>query len=132
MRRMWMPQAVLASVVLQAGGGFDPVKDVTVSVSGGGLSVVIPKGVHLKVRWFRVILTSPGALHVGVLPPPTGEDEAGNPIWRGTVRVDLTATGLEDPARLVLTYQPCTEGPDRVCFLPVKRTLTVLAKDIPA
>jgi hypothetical protein len=42
----------------------------------------------------------------------------------------LKASGLEDPVRLVLTYQPCIEGPDGVCFLPVKRTLSVSASEL--
>jgi hypothetical protein len=115
---------VLMAVVLQA-GGFDPVKDVPMSVSGGVLTVTIPQGVHLKVRFFKVTLASGGQLDVDALPAPSGQDDAGDPIWRGVLQVGLQAHDLEDPARIVITYQPCTEGPEGRCYLPVKRTFTL-------
>jgi hypothetical protein len=46
--------------------------------------------------------------------------------------VALRGRDLEDPVRITVTYQPCTEGPDAVCFLPVKRTLSVAATGVPA
>jgi hypothetical protein len=122
---------VLAPLILHAGSGFDPVKDMPVSVANGVLSVTVPPGVHLKARAFRVTLVSRGTLRLGPFPPPNGRDEAGDPIWRGVVKVGLHGTGLENPARLVITYQPCTEGSDGVCFLPVKRTLAVPVTEIP-
>ncbi len=121
----------MAPLVLQAGPGFDPLKDVPLSVAGGVLSLTIPPGTHLKVRAFRIALASKGTLRPGALPPPQGQDEAGDPIWRGTVRVGLEGRDLEDPVRLVITYQPCTEGSDGMCFLPVRRTLAVPAAEIP-
>ena len=126
MGRIRILLAVLTTVVLQA-GGFDPVKDVPMSVSGGALTVTIPQGVHLKVRFFKVSLTSGGHLDVDALPAPTDKDDAGDPIWRGVLQVGLKVRDLEDPARLVITYQPCTEGPDGMCYLPVKRALTLPA-----
>ena len=122
---------ILAPLLLQADSGFDPVKDVPLSASNGVLSVVVPQGVHLKARLFNVALVSSGTLRLGALPPSSGQDEAGNPIWRGTVQVSLKGSGLEDPVRLVITYQPCTEGPDGMCFLPVRRTLVVPVYGIP-
>jgi len=122
---------VMAPLVLQAGFGFDPVKDVPISVSDGVLTVALPQGVHLKTRIFRVILVSRGSLRLAALPPANGEDEAGDPIWRGDMKVGLKGTDLENPARLMITYQPCTEGPDGVCFLPVTRALAVLVTQIP-
>jgi hypothetical protein len=123
---------MMMALMPQAGPGFDPVKDVPVSVSNGVLSVTMPPGAHLKARPFRITLVSGGTLWLGALPAPDGQDEAGDPIWRGVVKVGLKGTDLEHPARLVITYQPCTEGPEGVCFLPVKRTLAVLATEIPA
>ncbi len=123
----WHPGVltVCLSVLLQAGPAFDPVKDVVLSVSGGSLMVKVPKGVHLKTHSFGVVLGSPGTLRLGTLPPPVGQDEAGDPIWRGTVQVELQGKGLAEPVQLWITYQPCTEGPEGMCFLPVKRHLVV-------
>ena len=117
---------VLMAVVLQA-GDFDPMKDVPMAVSGSVLTVTIPQGVHLKVRFFKVTLTSRGHLDLDALPAPTDKDDAGDPIWRGVLQVGLKARDLEDPARIVITYQPCTEGADGMCYLPVKRALTLPA-----
>ena len=123
---------LLVTFMLRAGPGFDPVKDVPISVSNGVLTLSVPKGVHLKTRLLRVTLASPGSLRLGALPPPSGQDEAGDPIWRGVVKVRLNGSGMEDPARLTITYQPCTEGPDGQCFLPVKRTLAVPIAELSA
>jgi hypothetical protein len=122
----------MAPLVLQAGPGFDPMKDMALSVKAGVLSLTVPPGTHLKARAFRIALASKGTLRLGALPPPQGQDEAGDPIWRGIVSVGLKGRDLEDPVRLVITYQPCTEGPDGMCFLPVRRTLAVPVAEIPA
>jgi hypothetical protein len=112
--------------------GFDAVKAIPISLTGGAVLVTLPQGVHLKVATFRIALTSQGTLLVGPLPPLSDRDDDGEPIWRGTFRVTLKGRGLEDPAKLVVTYQPCTEGPHAVCYLPMKRTLTASAAEIPA
>jgi hypothetical protein len=121
----------LAPFILQAGAGFDPVKDVPVVLAGGVLSVTVPPGAHLKVQTFRIVLSSHGTLRPGPLPPATDQDDAGDPIWRGTIRVGLKGSGLQDPVKLMVTYQPCTEGPDAICYLPVKRTLTASVAEVP-
>jgi hypothetical protein len=126
MGRVRIILAALAAVALQA-GGFDPVKDVPMVVSDSVLTVTIPHGVHLKVRFFKVTLASGGQLSQDVLPVPTDKDDAGDPIWRGVLQVGLKVHDPEDPARMVVTYQPCTEGPEGRCYLPVKRTLTLPA-----
>jgi hypothetical protein len=131
MRRGWFVPGLLLALPLQA-AGFDPVKDVPMALVGGILSLTVPPGVHLKVATFRITLTSPGSLQPGPLPPATERDEAGDPIWRGTLRVEFRGRDLEDPVRVTVTYQPCTEGPDAVCYLPVKRTLVVGASEVPA
>jgi hypothetical protein len=130
---IWLRSALMVMVplMLQAGPAFDPVKDVPVSVSEGVLTVIVPPGVHLNTRPFQVTLVSKGTLQLGTLPAPNGQDEAGDPIWRGAVKVSLKGAGLESPAWLVITYQPCSEGPDGVCFLPVKRRLAVPVSEIP-
>jgi hypothetical protein len=122
---------LMIPLLLQAGPSFDPVKDVPVSVADGVLSMTVPPGAHLKARAFRITLATKGTLRLAPLPPADGQDEAGDPIWRGLVKVHVKGTGLENPARLILTYQPCTEGPDGMCYLPVKRTLAVPAVEIP-
>jgi len=131
MRRMTFLLTLLIPALLSAAGGFDPVKDVPITVTAGVLSMAIPKGVHLKARLFRVILVSAGTLQQGALPVSTEQDEAGDPIWRGRVQVSLSCRDLADPTRLQVTYQPCTEGRDGVCYLPVKRVLVIPAKELP-
>jgi hypothetical protein len=123
---------MMAPPIIQAGPSFDPVKDVPISIANGELSVTVPPGAHLKAGAFRITLVSSGTLRLGPLPPANGQDETGDPIWRGVVKVGLRGTGLENPTRLVVTYQPCTEGSDGMCFLPVKRTLAVPVVEIPA
>jgi hypothetical protein len=123
---------MMAPLIIQAGPSFNPVNDVPISIANGELSVIVPPGAHLKARAFRVTLVSNGTLRLGPLPPAIDQDEAGDPIWRGVVKVGLKGAGLENPTRLVITYQPCTEGPDGRCFLPVKRTLAVPVVEIPA
>jgi len=130
---MIRPRAALMLIVpllLQAGTAFDPTKDMALSITRGVLAITVPRGVHLKARLFRVALLSRGTLRLGPLPSATEQDEAGDPIWRGTVRVGLSGRDLETPVRLLITYQPCTEGPDGQCFLPVKRTLLVAPADL--
>lgn len=122
---------VMMPLLLRAGPGFDPVKDVPVSVAGGVLSMTVPPGAHLKVRTFHIKLASKGTLWFDALPPAGGQDEAGDPIWRGLVQIHMKGITLENPVRLIVTYQPCTEGPDGRCFLPVKRALAVPAVEIP-
>ena len=129
--RRWLALG-LCMLRLQAGTGFDPVRDVRVTLAGGMLSLAVPPGVHLKVNAFRIALVSQGTLHLGALPPATGKDEAGDSIWRGTLRVALRGSDLQDQVKMSVTYQPCTEGPEAVCYLPLKRTLAVSAAEIPA
>jgi len=126
-----VPWLILAvSLSLQARPEFDPLKDVSLDVVQGVLTLTVPAGVHVKVQTFRVTLLSRGTLRPA-LPPATGRDDTGDPIWRGSVRVPLKGDGLEDPSRIQVTYQPCTEAEDGRCFLPVKRTLAVPLADLP-
>lgn len=108
---------------LTAGATFDPVKDVTITVSNGSLALSLPAGAHLKVAHFKVALKGPGSLRVGPIPAPTGRDETGDPIWRGSIVVPLAVAGVDDSSLLEVTYQPCTEGPQGQCYLPLKRFL---------
>ena len=128
-RRLFLPclLASLATLSAQAARHpFDPVKDVGIALSHGAIILTVPPGVHLKQRFFKVELASvPGTVTVGLLPPADGKDDAGDPVWHGTLRVPLTGTGLKDPVVLRITYQPCTEGEDSVCYLPQHRLLPV-------
>ena len=111
---------------------FDPAKDVEMSFDKGMLTLRVPAGVHLKQRFLKVELTThPGSLRVGPLPPADGKDDAGDPVWRGTLNIPLAGADLKDPVVLKVTYQPCTEGADSVCFLPQHRLLTVASGSIP-
>jgi thiol:disulfide interchange protein DsbD len=132
MSRSWFIPLALVAVQSLAAEGFDPAKDIAISFNGGVLSVTMPPGAHLKMRTFKIALVTQGTLKLSPFPPATGEDEAGDPIWRGTVNVALRGKGLETPARLLVSYQPCTEGPQGVCYLPQKRTITVAASEFPS
>jgi len=131
MKRIGCATFFLIALQAQA-AGFDPVKDVAITLRGGILSVAVPSGAHLKTRTFKITLLSKGTLKLGPLPPSAGIDDAGDPIWRGTVRVALTGAHLEDPAWLEVRYQPCTEGAAGVCYLPQKRKLEVVAAELAA
>jgi len=123
-----LPWTAIFAVRLLA---FDPAKDVGIQVRQGHLRIEIPAGVHLKVRPFKVaLLSSPGQLSLGALPPASGKDETDDPIWRGTVEVPLRGEGLMDPVELRVTFQPCTEGEAGVCFLPQRRVVTVRAAEL--
>jgi thiol:disulfide interchange protein DsbD len=108
------------------GSAFDPAQDVAVSFAAGSVVIQAPKGVHLKKSLTSVELASkPGAISIQKLPPATDKDELGEDIWRGSVRIPLTAEGLGDPATLEVTYQPCVEGEGGACYPPTTQTLTV-------
>ena len=136
-RKAIFPSMILAILgVLPAQGAsrpFDPVKDVGMVLARGVLTVTLPPGVHLKRRFFQVALASgSGRITAGPLPPAEGRDDAGDSVWRGTLRVPLRGEGLKDPVVLRITYQPCTEGTGSVCYLPQHRLLPVAAAEIPA
>ncbi len=121
---------LLALLSLQA-RAFNPAVDVALAVVPGGLRMVLPPGVHVKLGTFRVALAAgPGRLEAGPMPPAAGRDGAGDPVWRGTVVIPLHGQGLADPVGLTVTYQPCTGGPDGVCYLPQHRTVAARAVDL--
>lgn len=115
---------------LAAGAAFDPVKDVTITVSKGILSLSLPVGAHLKVAHFKVVLKGQGHLKVGPLPAPSDVDDTGDPIWRAKVAISLAGEGLDGSSLLEVTYQPCTEGPGGRCYLPLKRILKPAPADL--
>jgi len=119
---------ILTLPVLAAPKAFDPAKDIDIALHHGVLSLKVPKEVHLKQRFLKV-QTKVGVVTLGELPPASGKDEVGDPVWRGTVQVALHALGLKDPVELLVTYQPCTEGEGGVCYRPQHRTLVVKAAD---
>lgn len=121
---------LLALLSLQA-RAFDPTRDVALAIVPGGLRMVLPPGIHVKVKTFRVGLApGPGRLEASPMPPPAGRDGAGDPVWRGTVVIPLRGRGLADPVQLAVTCQPCTEGSDAVCYLPQHRTVAGRAADL--
>lgn len=93
----------------------------------------VPEGAHLKKAFMKVVPKpgTPGKLRVGKLPPATGRDELGDPIWHGTVAIPLHGEGLKGEVEIRVTYQPCTEGEGGVCFTPTERTLRIRASDVP-
>ncbi len=112
--------------------GFDPLKDVGLAFQKGAVVVTVPDGAHLKRAFMSVAKQGgPGTLAVGALPPGDGQDELGDPVWHGSVRVPVSGTGLTGTVTLAVTYQPCTEGEGGVCYPPTTKTLAVKASDIP-
>ena len=122
----------LASAALVAAAPFDPVRDVQVSFLGGAVQVEVPPGCHLKARFLEVTLASgAGRVAMGELPAAVDRDELGDPIYRGAVRIPVTGQGLGGFVVLEVRYQPCTEGPEGVCYRPMTRTLGLSGTEIP-
>ena len=117
----------------RADPAFDPVKSVSLRAERGAVVLTVPAGAHLKAAFMTVEKKGgPGRLKAGPLPPTAAQDEIGDGIWHGTVRIPLQGEGLSGTVTLAVTYQPCTEGEGGVCYPPTTRTLQVLASDIPA
>lgn len=123
-----------AAFVAVSAWAFDPEKDVSLAVKQGTLVVQIPAKVHLKKAFMEVALApgQKGKVSFGKLPPATGKDELGDAVWHGTQRFPLVAEGVSGTVKLVVTYQPCTEGEGGSCFPPTDRTLSVPASELPA
>ena len=124
--RVWL--AVFCCLLLQ-GGAVDPATVVALAVRDGAIVLEAPPGAHLKRAFLAVELQpgSPGRLEAGPLPPPTGQDELGDGIWRGPVVVPVRGEGLRGTVGLRVTYQLCTEGVGGVCYPPTDRLLQVEA-----
>lgn len=122
-----------ASMAALAQADFDPEKGIAVASTKGVITLTAPKGTHLKQSFMKVELHSKdGKIHVGTMTHPDAKDEAGDPIWHGSVKIPITGEGLKDPVELELTYQACTEGEGGICFPPTSRILTVKAAEVPA
>ena len=139
--RALLTALLLPGVALVArAGGFDPVRDVRITFKDGAVTVAAPAGSHLKARFLSVtrvpgdgnLTAAAGILLAGALPPSTERDEAGDPIYHGSVRLPVAGQGLAGEVVLEVHYQPCTEGEDGICFMPMVRRLTVAAGAIPA
>jgi thiol:disulfide interchange protein DsbD len=94
--------------------------------------LTVPAGAHLKAAFMAVALPAgtPGTLRA-TLPPTDAKDELGDGVWHGRVTIPLNAEGLPARPELVVTYQPCTEGPGGVCYPPKERILPVDGTLIP-
>ena len=135
MRRLtaWMLGcSLLAASVLVAQVPFDPDKDVGVAVRKGAVVLTLPQGAHLNAAFMEVALKpgTPGTLKVGPLPAATGKDDLGDGIWRDRVAIPLAGEGLPARVELLVTYQPCTEGANGVCFPPRQAHLTVASGEL--
>ncbi|HET8902077.1 MAG TPA: protein-disulfide reductase DsbD [Holophagaceae bacterium] len=116
-----------------AQGSFDPVASVKVGFDKGTVVVAVPEGAHLKAQFMKVEKKEgPGTLTLGTLTPTNAQDELGDPIWHGTVRIPVKGEGLVGTVKLSVTYQPCTEGTGGVCYPPTTRELSVPASAIPS
>ena len=109
-----------------------PGPEVSLAFRDGAVVVEAPAGVHLKRTFMAVRLRggTPGRLDVGSLPPANGQDELGEGIWRGPVAIPLKGHGLSGAVGLLVTYQPCTEGPNGVCYAPREGLLVVDAAQL--
>ena len=116
----------------RADANFDPTKDVGLRYEKGAVVVGVPPGAHLKASFMAVAKQGgPGTLKAGPLPPAPDQDELGDGIWHGQVKIPLQGSGLSGTVTLAVTYQPCTEGEGGVCYPPTTRTLLVKASEIP-
>ncbi len=116
---------------LLAQGSFDPATSVTLAFDKGAIVVTAPAGAHLKAAFMQVVKTGgPGTLTLGPMTPTNAQDELGDPIWHGTVRIPLKGEGLSGTVKVAVTYQPCTEGTGGVCYPPTTRELSVPAAAI--
>ena len=123
----------VATANAQAPRDFDPARDIRVSFEQGQVLVTAPSGIHLKKEFMGISLASkPGTLTVGILPLASAQDELGEDIYRGTVKIPVTGKGLKGEVKLTVEYQACTEGKGSTCFPPTRQELTVKATDIPA
>ena len=125
--------SAVAGWAQRADTSFDPTRDVGLRYEKGAVVVGVPPGAHLKASFMAVAKQGgPGTLKVGPLPPTPDQDELGDGIWHGQVKIPLQGTGLSGTVTLAVTYQPCTEGEGGVCYPPTTRTLAVKAGEIPA
>ncbi len=123
----------MTSANTQVHQDFNPERDINISFQQGQVVVTAPSGVHLKKGFMGISLVSkPGTLQVGTLPPAPAQDELGEDIYRGTVKIPITGKGLKGQVKLAVEYQACTEGEEGTCFPPTTKELTVKAEDIPA
>jgi len=128
----WKAAGLLVSAGMVLMAGFDPEREIRISFADGAVVLAAPPGAHLKARFLSVRLASgPGSLRMGTPAAAREQDEVGDPIYRGEVRLPLAGRDLPREVQLEVSYQPCTEGPGGVCFLPMVRQLWVYAVQIP-
>ncbi len=78
----------VATANAQAPRVFDPARGICVSFEQGQVLVTAPSGIHLKKGFMGITLASkPGMLKVATLPPASAQDELGEEIYRGTVKI---------------------------------------------
>ncbi|WP_243383874.1 protein-disulfide reductase DsbD family protein [Geothrix alkalitolerans] len=116
----------------KADPSFDAIKSVSLAFQKGAVVLTVPPGAHLKASFMEVAKKGgAGTLKVGPLPATDAQDEIGDGVWHGTVRIPLRGESLSGTVKLEVTYQPCTEGEGGVCFPPTTRVLDVRASEIP-
>ncbi|HEU4950957.1 MAG TPA: cytochrome c biogenesis protein CcdA [Holophagaceae bacterium] len=134
LRRLLLSVLALPALLspARAQGAFNPATSVKLGFDHGAVVVTAPAGSHLKAAFMKVVKADgPGRIELGPLTPTNAQDELGDPIWHGTVRIPVKGEGLRGPVTLKVTYQPCTEGTGGVCYPPTTRDLTVDAAAIP-
>jgi thiol:disulfide interchange protein DsbD len=123
----------VAAWAQRADASFDAVKSVSATFQKGAVVLMVPAGAHLKASFMEVAKKGgTGTVKIGPLPTTDAQDEIGDGIWHGTVRIPVRGEGLAGTVKLEVTYQPCTEGEGGVCFPPTTRVLEVKAAEIPA
>ena len=93
----------MTSANTQVHQDFNPERDINISFQQGQVVVTAPSGVHLKKGFMGISLVSkPGTLQVGTLPPAPAQDELGEDIYRGTVKIPITGKGLKGQVKLAV------------------------------
>ncbi len=121
---------VLLLVFAWAGRGLAADPRIGVAFEKGEVVLTVPKGTHIKKSFTEVRLEGAGRIQAGPLPRADGKDELGDDVFHGTVRIPVAGQGLQGEARLVVTYQACTEGEGGNCYPPTDVPLTVKAADL--
>lgn len=121
--KKWIVVLMLALAPAALFAAFDPLLDVRVAPGPGAVVLEAPPGVHLKTAFLNVALKGEGRIAWGPAPAPTGKDELGEGLWRGSVVIPVRGEGLGRTVELVVTYQPCTEGAGGLCYAPVQKTI---------
>ncbi|BDU78182.1 protein-disulfide reductase DsbD family protein [Mesoterricola sediminis] len=127
-RLLSLAALVLALTGTNPAAAADPRIDV--AFKKGEVVITVPQGTHIKKSFTEVRLDGRGRLKPAALPRADAKDELGDDIYHGTVRIPVAGEGLQDPAKLLVQYQACTEGEGGNCYPPTEVELKIKAADL--